>query len=401
MTEEGGEAPSIERVIARGYLRMVLLAVGLCALVLTVIGGYLIRGYADQTLELAARTIGYSIEPALVFDDTSGVQEALHSVGSMDAVRKIEVYSIDGRMMGRWETDNDSVAGSLYSMVDRLFWPVPHDFDVMYDDEKIGVVRLTGGSGSLAGYVVIGLIVALACLVATFLAMQVMARRLRNEISRPLNELAVVAEAVRKERDFHRRVAPIGIAEFDGFAKDFNVLLGEMESWHSQLTATNQDLAHRVEHDPLTGLGNRSRFNRVVQASLAVARETHSSFSILFIDLDRFKRVNDTFGHAAGDFVLANVAHRLLACVRGSDHVCRLGGDEFAVVLDPSGNGPSVTTMVRRIETAMATPLRWEDKAIIPTEMSIGAATFPDHGDTVEALMGFADTRMYSNKRGD
>ncbi len=401
MTAESAQAPSIETVIARGYLRMVLLAVGLCALALTIIGGYLIRGYADQTLELAARTVSYSVEPALVFGDATGVQDALRSVGSMDAVRKIEVYSLDGRAMGQWETGSASVSGSLYPMVDKLFWPSPRDFDVIYNGEKIGVVRLVGGSGALAGYVFIGLTVALACLVATFVAMQVMARRLRSEVSRPLGALAEVAEAVRKERAFHRRVAPTGIAEFDGFANDFNVLLSEMEGWHSQLTATNQDLAHRVEHDALTGLGNRSRFNRVVETSLAIARDTNSSFSILFIDLDRFKKVNDTFGHAAGDFVLTNVAHRLLACVRGSDHVCRLGGDEFAVVMDPTGTAPTVATMVRRIETIMATPLRWEDKAIIPTEMSIGSATYPDHGSTVQALMGFADTRMYSKKRGD
>lgn len=401
MTEDAIRTPSIETVIARSYLRMVLLAVGLCALALTIIGGYLIRGYADQTLELAARTISYSVEPALVFDDASGVQEALRSVGSMDAVRRIEVYALDGQAMGKWEAGSNNVAGSLYPVVDRLFWPGPRDFDVIYNGQKIGVVRLVGGSGALAGYVFIGMIVALACLVATFAAMQVMARRLRSEVSRPLNELAVVAEAVRKERAFHRRVAPTGIAEFDGFANDFNVLISEMESWHSQLTATNRDLAHRVEHDALTGLGNRLRFKRVVETSLAIAKDTGASFSILFIDLDRFKKVNDTFGHAAGDFVLTNVAHRLLACVRGSDHVCRLGGDEFAVVMDPSGSMPTVATMIRRIETTMATPLRWEDKAIIPTEMSIGSATYPDHGNTVEALMGFADTRMYSKKRGE
>lgn len=401
MTEDAIRTPSIETVIARSYLRMVLLAVGLCALALTIIGGYLIRGYADQTLELAARTISYSVEPALVFDDASGVQEALRSVGSMDAVRRIEVYALDGQAMGKWEAGSNNVAGSLYPVVDRLFWPGPRDFDVIYNGQKIGVVRLVGGSGALAGYVFIGMIVALACLVATFAAMQVMARRLRSEVSRPLNELAVVAEAVRKERAFHRRVAPTGIAEFDGFANDFNVLISEMESWHSQLTATNRDLAHRVEHDALTGLGNRLRFKRVVETSLAIAKDTGASFSILFIDLDRFKKVNDTFGHAAGDFVLTNVAQRLLACVRGSDHVCRLGGDEFAVVMDPSGSMPTVATMIRRIETTMATPLRWEDKAIIPTEMSIGSATYPDHGNTVEALMGFADTRMYSKKRGE
>lgn len=401
MTEDAIRTPSIETVIARSYLRMVLLAVGLCALALTIIGGYLIRGYADQTLELAARTISYSVEPALVFDDASGVQEALRSVGSMDAVRRIEVYALDGQAMGKWEAGSNNVAGSLYPVVDRLFWPGPRDFDVIYNGQKIGVVRLVGGSGALAGYVFIGMIVALACLVATFAAMQVMARRLRSEVSRPLNELAVVAEAVRKERAFHRRVAPTGIAEFDGFANDFNVLISEMESWHSQLTATNRDLAHRVEHDALTGLGNRLRFKRVVETSLAIAKDTGASFSILFIDLDRFKKVNDTFGHAAGDFVLTNVAQRLLACVRGSDHFCRLGGDEFAVVMDPSGSMPTVATMIRRIETTMATPLRWEDKAIIPTEMSIGSATYPDHGNTVEALMGFADTRMYSKKRGE
>lgn len=394
-------APSIEKVIARGYLRLVLLAVALCAVALILIGSFLIRGYADQTLSLAARTVSYSVEPALVFDDKAGVEEALHSIGAMEAVRKIEVYSQDGRIMGDWQSGDIGSSGGVSAAVDRLFWPNALTYPVRHEGKTLGELRLYGSSGALLDYLLLGAVIGLACLGATIIAMNAMARNLRKEIVRPLDELAAVAKAVGRDRDFQRRVAPVGIVEFDNFSYDFNRLLSEMEGWHTNLTTTNQELAHRVEHDPLTGLGNRDRFRRAVESLLKVTHETQRQFSILFIDLDRFKAVNDTHGHQAGDAVLVEVARRLSSCVRDSDLVCRMGGDEFAIVLDIATAGSSVRQMIRRIEAIMAAPLRWQGATIIHIEMSIGEATFPEHGKTVDELMHVADRKMYSRKRGE
>ncbi len=166
----------------------------------------------------------------------------------------------------------------------------------------------------------------------------------------------------------------------------------------SERKASEARIARLAHHDTLTGLFNRySLENRLAQALLAARREKRQ-MAVIFIDLDRFKVINDTLGHHVGDLLLVEVAQRLSACVRESDIVARLGGDEFVVALTSIATDMDAAHVARKIIAAMEVPCVIEGKPLHTTP-SLGISLFPGNGEDVDALMKNADTAMYHAKK--
>jgi diguanylate cyclase (GGDEF)-like protein/PAS domain S-box-containing protein len=163
------------------------------------------------------------------------------------------------------------------------------------------------------------------------------------------------------------------------------------------LKQTEARLHFLANHDPLTGLPNRLMFNERLQQALANAQRTGDQVGVLFVDLDRFKNVNDTLGHTIGDKLLQQVAGRVGACVRGTDTVARLGGDEFALILTNVQNDEDAQIVAQKILDAMR-PAFDVDAHEIYITASIGIACCPPSGDVAEMLLQRADVAMYSAK---
>ncbi len=157
------------------------------------------------------------------------------------------------------------------------------------------------------------------------------------------------------------------------------------------------DLRHQAFHDALTGLANRALLHEHLNRAVARARRG-SPLAVLLIDLDGFKQVNDNYGHAAGDYLLVNVAQRLRDAIRGADTAARLGGDEFAVLLDGMESAGDAVNVADRILATVQAPLTTSDGADISPRASIGLAVFNGH-PTADALLHQADTAMYAAKR--
>ncbi|MBI3140236.1 MAG: GGDEF domain-containing protein [Rhodocyclales bacterium] len=157
-------------------------------------------------------------------------------------------------------------------------------------------------------------------------------------------------------------------------------------------------LEHQASHDSLTGLPNRQLFmDRLGQAQSRAARHgTH--FTLLCLDLDGFKAVNDTYGHAAGDRLLQAVAARLRQCIREEDTVARIGGDEFALILADIGRREDAEKVLDKILRAFRHDARFEESRIA-IRASIGACIYPEHGESLECLLQRADMAMYGQKR--
>ncbi|MER2538876.1 MAG: EAL domain-containing protein [Azonexus sp.] len=161
--------------------------------------------------------------------------------------------------------------------------------------------------------------------------------------------------------------------------------------------AAEVKLHHIAHHDSLTGLPNRFSLNGRIQQALALARREGGRVALLFIDLDRFKLVNDTLGHHIGDELLIEVAKRLQESVRDSDVVARLGGDEFVVMLTGIEHTSSVAVVAEKIVLAIGSPYLIEGHDLY-TSPSIGIAVFPTDGETGDVLMMNADAAMYHAK---
>lgn len=163
-------------------------------------------------------------------------------------------------------------------------------------------------------------------------------------------------------------------------------------------TRTQDRLRHLAHHDALTGLPNRPMFLDRFDVALKRARRDRELVALLYLDLDDFKVVNDTWGHHAGDQVLQQMAQRLLGCVRESDTVARMGGDEFTVLLNNIADPGVAGTARESILQAMAEPFDLGDTAISLTA-SIGLAVHPEDGEDAETLLRCADAGMYGMKR--
>ncbi len=156
-------------------------------------------------------------------------------------------------------------------------------------------------------------------------------------------------------------------------------------------------IEHLAHYDSLTNLPNRTLFaDRLKHALLARIRNSKKT-ALLFLDLDKFKSVNDTMGHLAGDMLLQSVADRLKSCVRESDTICRQGGDEFMILLDEVGDAADAETVARKIVSAMAEPHRIGDMELVIT-FSIGISICPDDAADDEMLIKHADDAMYLAK---
>ncbi len=156
-----------------------------------------------------------------------------------------------------------------------------------------------------------------------------------------------------------------------------------------------EQLAH---HDALTGLPNRRLFTDILNLELAEARRNQKKLAILFLDLDRFKYINDTLGHDIGDELLKEVAERLRHSIRESDTVARIGGDEFNILLADIANADDISGISKKIVDAIKEPC-WIRGHQLHSSTSIGISIFPDDADTTDALFKSADIAMYHAKR--
>jgi len=151
-------------------------------------------------------------------------------------------------------------------------------------------------------------------------------------------------------------------------------------------------------NDPLTGLANRRLLAERMAMALVHARRNKSSMAVVYLDLDGFKQINDSLGHAAGDALLKSVAARLAATVREEDTVARLGGDEFAVALWHVGGAEDAGAVAAKMVAALARPCIIDGEDVSVT-VSAGVAVYPSHGEESDALLRSADQALYEAKR--
>jgi diguanylate cyclase (GGDEF)-like protein/PAS domain S-box-containing protein len=156
-------------------------------------------------------------------------------------------------------------------------------------------------------------------------------------------------------------------------------------------------IRHLAHYDELTGLANRNMFSQCLSHAIAQARRNGKQLAVLFIDLDRFKNINDTLGHGAGDSVLKEVAERLHGCLRESDTVGRLSGDEFVVLLEEMPKSTHCAEVAQKILTAVARPFAF-DTQIFHITASIGISTYPADSEDMHSLLKNADIAMYRAK---
>jgi diguanylate cyclase (GGDEF)-like protein len=252
--------------------------------------------------------------------------------------------------------------------------------------------------------------------------------RVAHRISLPLRRLKQSVERI-SARDYSARVPVTSRDEIGALGLAFNELAENLSVSHAEIALHERDLEQRIAdrteelnhanvqlqqqiqqreiaaeraeylayYDGLTALPNRSMFSRLLEQAISRAKRSATHLAVLFVDLDRFKNINDTLGHEAGDQLLCEVSRRLKDCLRESDTVARLGGDEFVILLPDLIDVSYVDIVAQKVLAATSKPVMALGQALRVTA-SVGASTYPKDGDDEQALMKHADIAMYQAK---
>ncbi len=189
-----------------------------------------------------------------------------------------------------------------------------------------------------------------------------------------------------------------GHAGYNDADRDLLVFVSTQVAMAIQRKQMHASLQFLAEHDELTRLPNRRLFGDRLQTAFARAQRHQSQLSLLFIDLNKFKQVNDQYGHASGDVLLREVAVRLKSCVRESDTVARIGGDEFVVILENIAQADNAALVQAKIHQVLMLPIGLHGGRSVQVTASIGLAHFPEHGSDIGQLIRHADQAMYASK---
>jgi two-component system, cell cycle response regulator len=229
---------------------------------------------------------------------------------------------------------------------------------------------------------------------------QVMAALKTNESDSYLPVIVITAQP-----DHKLRALQAGAKDF--VSKPFDLVevktrihnMLEVRLLHKKLEKYTKELEQRALHDSMTGLPNRELFNDRLAHAIALATRHAWTLAVMFLDLDRFKSINDTHGHAVGDGVLRAVAKRLLQHARDEDTVCRNGGDEFLYVLMNPQGSENIQRIAEALLKTIGQPIDMGELQPV-IKASIGIAIYPDNGTTGEQLIKNADAAMYRAKAG-
>lgn len=187
--------------------------------------------------------------------------------------------------------------------------------------------------------------------------------------------------------------------EIGALARSFDGMKDQIRRQLDELERSRLEMEHLARHDRLTGLPNRALFDDRFEQAQFEARRDKTGFALVFIDVDRFKPVNDNLGHAVGDQLLKEIAHRIELAIRDSDTAARIGGDEFVVLLRDIRDSALALSVAEKIRKAVGLPFVVDENSI-DVSVSIGIALYPEHGDDILELSKHADEAMYGAKEG-
>lgn len=229
-------------------------------------------------------------------------------------------------------------------------------------------------------------------------------KQMRTHNSSRLVNMPVIVVTGANDTEAREQAFIAGANDFIAKTSDHVEFLARVRA-HVKLAQTIQELEQsrrflkeQANTDPLTKLANRRSFFQAAASSLAQMQRQNEHFSIIILDIDHFKRINDTYGHQAGDYVLVELAKVLSQAIREGDALARIGGEEF-VVASPYTNRLAAIVLSERLRKAVETSEFYYDGNVIPVTISLGIASMSKGGDDVDKLLAIADSRLYLAKQ--
>lgn len=388
--------PTLQQLFRGTHILVLLITLIFSGTSLSILAFFALDDYAKQNLHLMASSVSYRVEAGVVFNDRLAIQDTINQLTYHHELSQIKVFDQHHNILAENKPNPPEQNNIITRLLNRLFFSNPVVELIEHDKQKIGSVWIVGNAAALThflGQVALGMT---SCLIITMLAVSYFSRRSHAYIMNTINKMTNVANMVREQRAFNLRLPYTQIVELNELSEDFNSLLDEIEQWHKHIKAENASLTYKAMHDSLTGLANRNYFEAQLE-NLFIQSKVSAPLALLFIDNNRFKAVNDTYGHAVGDKILIETAKRLQSRLREKDFVARLGGDEFAVILPRVGSLKNAEAVCKAIISAIETPVVLPNGEEIYIKLSIGIA-ISTQCRTPQQLLAHADAAMYQAK---
>jgi len=405
----------------RARLIAIILVVSAGALAVGMIGvGINYYNTTKQALIADVETQANLLANSAEFAASIGDEVALKSILESAALRGqfgAAVFDNTGRILAvRDENDSEFyISESDYKKTrhvewggERLFVSAPIQSE---DGEYSGAIYLKISTEEFYDKIRDFSLMSLAIALILVLLVYLIALRLQKMISGPLVDLEGISREVSGSNNYAIRVPYYGEDEIGSLARSFNQMLETIEVNQKERDTANEalqlnkkrleravkDLQYLANYDSLTQLPNRALCMDRIKYALKRASRTNSMVALLFLDLDHFKDVNDSLGHAVGDQLLKATSQRLLERIRSEDTLARLGGDEFVIILNELHETEDVITIVEKIVSSFEEPFQLSNYEV-NTTVSVGVCMFPQDGVDVDSLMKAADAAMYKAK---
>ena len=364
-----------------------------------------LRNNLLQEAQVLSRGIGENCAAAMIFNDQQVATLALeplaaipHVIGARLFDKKQEVFAEFYQNPAR-DPEIDELKVEIVLRQGHIFSSTYLDVfePVIYEGELLGQLMLRADLAKvnkvLIQYSWFGVVVFIIYSLLAFL----LASSLQRLISEPIKSLALSMQTISQEKNYSHRVQKSSNDALGSLFDSFNEMLTEIEIRDQELMSSEANLEYLANHDPLTQVANRLLFHDRLEHSLARAKRMKSRLAVLFIDLDRFKNINDSLGHDIGDKVLCVVVERLNVLVRDADTLARVGGDEFVIILDQIKKANDVGRYVQKLLREMSQTIEIADQKVHVTA-SVGVSLYPENGEDADSLMRTADIAMYQTK---
>ncbi|QDY43986.1 diguanylate cyclase domain-containing protein [Candidatus Pantoea soli] len=367
----------------------------LCWLLLTSTSLLFIKRYEKRNLELIATTLSTSLTAATVFEDSYDAHNKIALLGDQGMFASARLVTDENTVLVNWQ-DRQEPSGWYQDQLRRWIYVRPLSVPINHAENQVGTLTLAGTVNGAADFIRYSVLILSCGMVCVLVISFLISEFLHRGILVSLRNITSAIHYVIRTGDFSQRIPRNPTREFQLFSEDLNSLLSEMQTLKASLLRDNRSLAAKALEDPLTGLANRSAFIARL-AQLLEQQHAPRGFVLLFLDGDRFKCINDSWGHAAGDEVLKAIAGRLLALTYPQDVVARLGGDEFAMLITSRTDQGELQQLIEDIHAAIAQPIHIAEEKPITTSVTIGYA-WSQQGDSVASILERADMHMYKNK---
>lgn len=356
-----------------------------------------------KEVSVISDVLANNMTAAVVFNDTLSGQELLDALKTNELVEYAQVVNDKAELFVSY---GNAQLAAVKTVNEMGFYSITTDLHI--DKKLAGQLTLVVNNKQVKESIRVYLTVVVAVMFISLAFSFLLSLWVQRRFATPIIELATLASDISDSGDYSQRTSTKASGEIALLQDVFNDMLAKtndrelaLESLVVQRTQElellNKQLESQAYYDNLTKLPNRALYEVRLKQSIAQANRDNTKVALMFIDLDKFKEINDTYGHAAGDELLCQVSRRLEKQCRAMDSVARIGGDEFTMLF-MLADDEDAGDIARRIIDVFQIPFNILDRPMLMT-MSLGVAIYPIHGQDFDVLKAKADQAMYQAKQ--